>query len=169
MRVLVTGASGSGTSTLGRALSTKWNVPFFEVDDYFWLPSEPPYQKQRDPGARVALLLADLDRASRSVTSGSVIDWGAALEDSFSLVVFLTLPPELRLARLRERETARFGSPNPEFVDWAAQYDEGELAINSRRGDEQWLAARSCPVLRLDGDLPVSDRVARVVAWTASQ
>lgn len=162
MRVLVTGASGSGTTTLGRALSSELRVAFFDVDDYFWLPTEPPYQRQRDPGARLSLLVADLAKVPHSVTSGSVIHWGRELEDSFSLIVFLALQPELRLARLREREVARFGRADAKFLEWAEQYDEGCLDVNSRTGDETWLAKRSSPVLRIEGDIPVPERIARV-------
>ena len=63
MRVLVTGASGSGTTTLGRALSRELEDSFFDVDDYYWVPTEPPYQQQRDSSARLSLLLADLSKA----------------------------------------------------------------------------------------------------------
>ena len=162
MRVLVTGASGSGTTTLGRALAAEWKAAYFDADDYFWLPSEPPYQQKRDPDARLALFVEELAKAPSFVVAGSVIQWGSALEDAFSLIVFLTIPRELRLARLRAREIARFGRADPEFLAFAAQYDEGSLAINSRIGDERWMAQRSCPVLRIDGDFPVAERLARV-------
>ena len=162
MRVLVTGASGSGTTTLGRALSRELEVAFFDADDYFWVPTEPPYQQQRDPSARLSLLVADLAKVPQSVTSGSVINWGGELEDSFSLIVFLTLQPELRLARLREREVARFGRADSKFLEWATQYDEGSVDVNSRTGDERWLTKRSSPVLRIEGDISVPERVARV-------
>ncbi len=162
MRVLVTGASGSGTTTLGRALSGELKAAFFDVDDYFWVPTEPPYQQQRDPGARLSLLVADLAKVPQSVISGSVINWGAELEDSFSLIVFLTLEPELRLAWLREREVARFGRVDSKFFDWAAQYDESSVDVNSRIGDENWLTRRSCSVLRIEGDISIPERVARV-------
>jgi adenylate kinase family enzyme len=162
MRVLVTGASGSGATTLGRALSRELGVGFFDVDDYFWLPTEPPYQQQRTPVARVSLLVADLAKVPHSVTAGSVINWGGTLENSFSFIVFLTLPAELRLARLREREIARFGRADAKFLDWAAQYDTGSLDVNSRTGDEKWIAQRLCPVLRIAGDSPVPERVVRV-------
>jgi adenylate kinase family enzyme len=46
-RLLVTGASGSGTITLGRVLATDWAVPRADVDDYFWLPSWPAYVEKR--------------------------------------------------------------------------------------------------------------------------
>lgn len=162
MRVLVTGASGSGATTLGRALARELEVAFFDVDDYFWMPTEPPYRQQRTPDARVSLLVADLAKVPHSVTSGSVINWGETLENSFSFIVFLTLPAELRLARLREREDARFGRADPGFLEWAAQYDAGSLDVNSRTGDEKWIAQRPCPVLRIEGDSPVPERVARV-------
>lgn len=162
MRLLVTGASGSGTTTLGRALSGELTVAFFDVDDYFWLPTEPPYQRTRDRSARLALLVADLAAVPHAVAAGSVIGWGRELEDSFSLVVFLTLQVDLRLSRLREREVARFGRADAKFLEGAAQYDEGHSDENSRIGDERWLAERSCPVLRIEGDVSVRDRVARV-------
>jgi adenylate kinase family enzyme len=162
MRVLVTGASGSGTTTLGRALSRELNVAFFDVDDYFWLPTEPPYQQERQRSARLSLLVADLAKAPRSVTSGSVINWGRELEDSFSLIVFLTLQAELRLSRLRGREVARFGRADAKFLEGAAQYDEGHSDENSRIGDEKWLAERSCAVLHIEGDISPQERVARV-------
>jgi thymidylate kinase len=168
MRILITGASGSGTTTLGRALADVLEASFFDVDDYFWLPSEPPYQQQRDPAARLSLLVGELARAPRAVIAGSVIQWGQALEDSFSLVVFLILQPELRLERLRRRETARFGRPDPEFLDSAAQYDDGQLEVNSRAGDERWLAARSCAVLRIEGSMSTRERVAQVAQAVGS-
>ena len=39
----ITGASGSGTTTLGRALASAWAVPHADTDDYFWVPTTPPY------------------------------------------------------------------------------------------------------------------------------
>ncbi|MFL6605024.1 MAG: hypothetical protein ACJ8R9_27330 [Steroidobacteraceae bacterium] len=46
MRILITGASGSGTTTFGRALATEMDWAFFDADDYYWMPSDPPF---RDP------------------------------------------------------------------------------------------------------------------------
>jgi len=41
-RIHILGASGSGTTTLGRALAERLQYPHFETDDYFWLPTAPP-------------------------------------------------------------------------------------------------------------------------------
>ena len=163
MRVLVTDASGSGTTTLGRALSVRMGAFFFDADDYFWLPTEVPYQEKRDEAERLRLILADLRKASSAIVAGSIVEWGAELEDGFSLIVFLTLAAEVRVARLRVRELAELGRIDSDFLEWAAQYEEGRRAGRSRPRHEKWLAERTCAVLRLDGDLTVEERVARVV------
>jgi adenylate kinase family enzyme len=36
VRVHIFGASGSGTTTLGRTLAERLGVRFFDGDDYFW-------------------------------------------------------------------------------------------------------------------------------------
>jgi adenylate kinase family enzyme len=164
MRVLITGASGSGTTTLGRALAAKLGFAFFDADDYYWLPSDPPFRHKREPALRLALLLAGLAKVRSAVLSGSVVHWGAELEESFSAIVFLTLPASIRVARLREREGARFGQVDEDFLEWAAQYEEGGMAGRSLAIHERWLAQRSCPIIRIDGDWSVQERVTRCLA-----
>ena len=41
-RIHILGASGSGTTTLGRALAERLQCPHFDADDYFWVPTDPP-------------------------------------------------------------------------------------------------------------------------------
>jgi adenylate kinase family enzyme len=160
LRVLITGASGSGTTTLGQALAQELGYPFFDADDYYWLADDPPFQRKQDPVVRLNHLLRDLQSTSQAVLAGSILYWGAQLEDSFSLVIFLTVPAEVRVARLRARETQRFGRVDPNFLGWAAQYDEGKLAGRSLARHELWLSQRSCPILRIDGDTSLDYRLA---------
>jgi adenylate kinase family enzyme len=165
MRVLITGASGSGTTTLGQVLAKHLGWAFFDADDYYWEPSDPPFKKKRAPAMRVSMLIADLDAAlNGAVVSGSIMNWGLELEDSFSLIVFLTVPAPIRAERLRARELERFGRIDPEFLDWAAQYDEGYMAGRSLSKHERWLLERQQgKVLRIDGDLAVEERKRQVL------
>lgn len=167
MRVLITGASGSGTTTLGRALAAETGLRFFDADDYFWIPSDPPFQHKRDPQTRLRNLLRDLGESS-AVIAGSVMNWGAELEDSLSLIIFLTVSAEIRVARLRDRELKLLGRIDAEFLAWAAQYDEGKLEGRSRQRHEHWLTRRRCPVLRVDGDTSTPDRLAKVREYVNS-
>lgn len=164
MRLLITGASGSGTSTLGRALSESVGGEHFESDDYFWLPTSPPYQKRRDSGERLHALMADLRASSAPVLSGSIVAWGQDAEDFFDLIVFLYVDVELRLERLTNREFERFGRVSPELLKWASEYDTVSREERSLAVHKGWLANRKCPVLQLVGDMSVEDRVSRVLA-----
>lgn len=170
------GASGAGTTTLGRALAQRLGCPHLDTDDYFWLPTDPPFETIRPRPERQALLGADLERHPAWVLSGSLCGWGDLFIPRFDLVVFLRLPSEARLARLRARERERYGdaiAPGAarhekyvEFLAWAARYDEGEPVERSLRMHEAWLARLPCPVLRLDGAWETArqvDEVARRV------
>ncbi len=152
MRFLITGASGSGTSTLGRALAKKLNAPFFDADDFYWLPTDPPYSQKRPFNERLSLMLAALNCTAKSVVAGSIMNWGEELESSFSHIVFLQVTTEVRLQRIRLRELARFGKINPAFLEWAGQYDEGPPEGRSLTKHHQWLETRNCQVIRLVGE-----------------
>jgi len=173
MRVHIVGASGSGTTTLGRALAGRLGCPFFDTDDYFWLPSEPPFQHIRERGERQARLGGDLRAQPGWVLSGSLCGWGDVFIPQFELVVFLWVPPDIRLARLRARERARYGDAiapggpqhdqSEAFLAWAARYDEGlDVPERCRRLHETWLAALPCPVLRVEGMASVEANLALV-------
>lgn len=171
-RVHITGASGSGTTSLGRALAAHWSCRHVDTDDFFWLPTAPPYQTIRPRAERLAMLQAALAGRDPWCLSGSLTGWGDPLIASFDLVVFLTVPTEQRLARLAQREAARFGAAiapggpmhdsHVEFLVWAGSYDDGDATQRSRLTHEAWLAKLACPVLRLDGRTPLNDLVGAV-------
>lgn len=48
-RIQTSGASGSGTTTLGDAVARKLGAKHFDVDDYCWAPTEPPFIQRREP------------------------------------------------------------------------------------------------------------------------
>lgn len=57
-RVYITGAAGSGTSSLGRALAQRLCVPHLDTDDFFWAPTDPPFTTKRPVEERLALIAA---------------------------------------------------------------------------------------------------------------
>jgi len=162
----ILGASGSGTSTLGRAIAQSFGHVHLDTDDYFWEPTDPPFQRPREREHRLALLGAGLDAHPRWVLSGSLCGWGDVFIPRFDLVIFLLVPQEIRLARLLERERRCYGEEalaaggamhagHTAFMTWAAGYDDGGEEMRSRRQHETWLAALPCPCLRLEELLDV--------------
>lgn len=170
----ITGAAGAGTSTLGARLAARRGWGFAETDDALWLPTDPPYRELRPPAERIPFLHAQLPAGRPYVLSGAVLGWGEGLTPQFRLVVFLDTPRELRLARLRAREHARFGTavaPGGErraeylsFLAWAAAYEDGTEPGRSRARHEEWFATLPCPLLRLEGTLPPDELARRTEA-----
>lgn len=157
------GASGSGTTTLGRAIAARLGWAHLDSDEFYWLPSSPPFVQKRNTDERLRLILGALERSDAAIVSGSVMGWGHEIEDTFALIAFLTVPADVRVERLRQRETALYGAIDPAFLAWAAQYDEGRLDGRSLARHRQWLAKRSCPVLHLDGEMPLASACAGVL------
>ena len=162
MRIHITGASGSGTTTLSKAVAAALGLVPLDADDYYWLPTQPPFSRKRPTEQRLALVLADVGKHEGCVLSGSIVGWGKELEDAFDLIVFLYLDSSVRVERLRRRELEQLGSVDPEFLEWAAQYDDGPPVGRSLLKHNAWLAARRCAILRIEGDLAVAERLARV-------
>ena len=52
---------------------------------------------------------------------------------------------------------------NPEFLEWAAQYDTGAKEGRSLAKHRAWLLARRCPVLELCGDIAVDEKLMSVL------
>jgi len=172
-RIHVTGASGAGVTSLGRALAGALSIPHHDTDDYFWQPTSPPYQDKREIADRLRLMNEMFVPRPHWVLSGSLAGWGDPLITAFDWVVFLTTSTEIRLQRLRARETMRFGAAavaaggwrhkeTEEFIEWASWYDDKASASRSLAKHEAWLAALPCPVLRLDGSRPLPKLVAEV-------
>jgi adenylate kinase family enzyme len=160
----ITGASGSGVSTLGRALAARTGAVQLDTDDYYWLPVKPDYTQKRLIPERLALLDAAMaDAGARGwILSGSISEWGKPLVPRFRLVVFVRTPVDIRLQRLRAREIARYGADaiapggerfeaHREFVAWAKDYDAGTAAGRNLAKHEAFLAEMTCPVVRVDG------------------
>lgn len=170
-RILVMGASGSGTTTLARALADRWSAPHADADDYFWLPTRPPYTRKRPVADRISLMEAMFMPREAWVLSGSLLDWGESVVMQCEAIVFLTLNPEERLRRLEAREAVRREGQDldlaawEEFRDWARGYDDPAFAGRSRANHEAWLETLGTPVLRLDSALPSAQLVEAVLAW----
>jgi adenylate kinase family enzyme len=174
-RIHITGASGAGVTTLGRSLANALAAPHHDTDDYFWLPTTPPFREKRDAADRLRLMRDLFLPRAEWVLTGSLQGWGDPLISYFDLVVFLHTPKEVRLKRLRDRETARFGAEaiapggwrhdeTERFIAWASQYDDGEQASRTLEKHQAWLVTLPCRVLRLDGSGPLPELVSQIIA-----
>ena len=174
-RIHILGASGTGTTTLGKALADRLNCPHFDADRFYWLPTDPPFTMARPREERLALLLGEIERTTSWVFSGSAVSWASPLEPLYELIVFLRLDPTLRMERLRRRESAQYGAriepggdmamASRQFLEWAAAYETAGLEqFRTLATHEQWLTKQLCPVQRLDAAMQLTDLLEAVLA-----
>ena len=162
-KIHITGASGSGTTTLANRMSKEFGLAHYDTDDIFWEKTDPPYQIIKEEAVRKNLLKNIIVNNDKWVISGSLCGWGDFAIPEFNLVIFLWVPTDIRISRLKQRETNNFGkeslSPGGamyenhiDFIDWASCYDNGDLDMRSKAMHELWLKNLPCKVLRYEGD-----------------
>ncbi len=164
------GASGAGTTTLGRYIATETSAVHLDTDDFFWLPTDPPFNTKRSKEDRLTLLAEALDKADFAVLSGSLSGWGDIFIPRFTLAIRLYTEQNLRLQRLRNRERQRFGDRldgdmaegHQAFLNWAASYDTGDVDMRSAAMHDVWEKKLSCPLLRLNGSAPLVENFEKI-------
>ncbi|MDW3646533.1 MAG: AAA family ATPase [Bacteroidia bacterium] len=169
MKILIFGASGSGTTTLGKLLSSKMGYTFLDADDFYWEKTDPPFTEKVPLALRSKNLQAALEAEKRAIISGSLVTWGDYWLTAFDLAIFLHLSPHIRLQRLGDRELKRYGDKlqhDPDrranskaFLAWAAKYDDPEFEGRSIRQHEDWIKKLSSAILRIEGDLDLEEKV----------
>lgn len=165
------GASGSGCTTIAREVAANLGFQHFDADDYFWEKTEIPFTRERDVDECLRLLQADMDARDQWILSGSITGWGDfVLTPRFDLVVFVYVPQEERLNRLKHREKQRYGDrilpggdrhqSHMEFIEWAEGYEAGAGTGRSLPKHEAFLRTIQVPILRVENrDLSESVRL----------
>ena len=173
MKILIFGASGSGTTTVGKALAEILDFIHLDVDDYYWEQTTPPFQVKISSTQRNAALLRDFRNHKNVIVSGSLVSWGAYWETAFDFAIFIYLPMEIRMKRLEKREIERYGDllftdeatreNSKAFLDWAQRYDDENFKGRSKYIHEEWMKLLSCPVLKLMGELELKEQVDKIL------
>ncbi|NIF06937.1 AAA family ATPase [Chryseobacterium sp. Tr-659] len=170
MRIHIFGASGSGVTTLGKALSEQLNIEYFDSDDFFWLKTEIPFTEKQDPEIRNKKASDILHHTCSWIFGGSIIHWGENIFPPFDLIVFIYLPPEIRLERLRKREYERYGDmiiinkerakKFEEFMEWAKDYDyDTGIANRTLNAHRQWISHINAPFIELSGESELNQKI----------
>lgn len=173
-RIHIVGASSSGTTTLGGALSERLACLHLDTDTFFWEATDPPFTTKRPVDERIALMEAQMEGRRSWVISGSLMSWGEVFIPRFDLVVFLHVPPQVRLERLLRRERERYGAAiepggamheaHLAFVEWARGYDQAGFPGRSLERHRDWLTAMPCPVLEIAGAPSLDETLEWVLA-----
>lgn len=173
MKIVIFGASGSGTTTLGKSVAQQLDWVHLDADDYYWEPTDPPYQVKVPQAVKNQNIKRDFLAHENVIISGSLVTWGEYWNTAFDLAVFLYIPQETRLERLKKREQAMYGDAfftDPQiiknfhaFIDWAKQYDDLSFEGRNITQHKNWIKTLSCKTLEMEGDMTNEERMQRLL------
>ena len=154
------GASGSGTTSIAKEAAARLGYAHIDTDEYYWMPTDEPFTVKREPAERVELMLNAMNKSECWINSGSLMGWGRDIVESFDLVVFVYVPNEIRMERLKKREYERYGDRilkggdhyqhTVDFLEWASGYEDDTFEGRSLKRHRQWLEGLSCTVIEVE-------------------
>jgi len=174
MKILIFGASGSGTTTLGQQLEKRASFVHLDVDNYYWKLTEPPFQEKIPLPERNANLTTDFKKFENVALSGSMVSWGKEWESLFDLAIFIHLKNSIRMERLEKREIARYGNKlltdkqtqlaSKAFLEWANKYEDPDFEGRSSKVHNEWVKLLDCRVLKIDGKMELERKIETIIA-----
>ena len=185
MGIIVFGASGAGSTSLGKEVAQRLHFQYLDIDDYLWRwDTAIPLTVTRSPAERTELLMNDIKKHPDFVISGTIFDNRKLFEPLFDLAVFISAPAEVCAERVRTREHARWGArvlPGgdmykttrfhgdiDDYIANAQRYETAEVSKFGRKLHEQWISALPCPVIRADGMKSIPENAAWIIEQFAA-
>lgn len=162
--ILVCGLNGAGKSTMAKALAEKLNLRFVDIEDiYFSRQDNPdyPYAKSR-PYEEVVSMLTSIVNGENDIVLASVTGkFGDEFISHLKCVICIEVPREIRLKRVHDRSYLRFGEKSCNGGDYYEQIKSFHdfCALRDENLVNDWLSTICCPIVRVDGTLPIRDNV----------
>ncbi len=159
--ICICGLNGSGKTTLGAALARELNYKHMDVENYYFTSSDNPYASARTREEVEVLLLEDIRQNPSFVFSAVNGNMNHDINSRYDLVVYLEVPQEIRMKRIRQRAVDKFGDRVLPGGDMYEQEEKFFEFAEKRSPDkiEAWLDTLKCRIIRLDGTKAVYDNV----------
>lgn len=163
-RILICGENGAGKSTLGADIAQRLGCPFLDIEDYFF-PSKNDYSAQRESGTALQALALDMSRHDSWVLAARKAAYGPEMEGRFTAAVFLQVPKELGLGRVKQRSYQKFGERVLRGGDLYEREKEFFNMVEARSEQDilDWLDTLSVPVITLDGTRLVGENAQKLL------
>ena len=183
--ITIFGPNGAGKSTLTHALAK--HMGYFEMDvEDFYFPEQResrrnalnnndvahdehfddiPFSNPRTKDAVESAIIESIHAHPKFILSGVTMNWCDDILSRIEIAFWIQTPLEERLKRIKEREESRFGNrvldggdmfaQQMAFREWVANRDSSAIQECAKKF--------ACPVIVLDGRLPMAQNLERVV------
>ena len=168
MGILICGLNGTGKSTLGRILADRMGYEFIDNEDLFFPKTDPLYtfSSPRSEEEVIRLLEDKISGNNRFIFAAVKGNYGDRLIASLDHIVLMDVPKQIRSLRIRDRSYRKFGKrilPGGDLYDKESHW----FSLTESRPETyvtDWLETIDCPVIRIDGTLPVEENVDYLVS-----
>ncbi len=170
--ILIFGSSGSGSTTMARAIAETYGYHFIDSDDCIWKKTDPPFTHRRSDEKAWDLLNEEIDNHEKIVISGSIVCFGDPLKPMIDLIVYMDLPLDVRLKRIQKREQRRFGDrvkpggdlyeQHLDFLEWVSKYDELGEDVRSKKQHLKWIEDMDVPTVTIQ-DMHTVDELLDII------
>jgi len=159
------GSSGSGSTTLAKAISQEYGYHFIDTDDAIWEDTDPPFTVKNTEKEEQEYVRKELDKHEKCVISGAFVGWGDIFKDRIDLFIYMHLPLAIRLQRIQIREVNRFGSrvlpggdlylQHLDFLNWVSNYEKASADVRGQKQHEAWLKGIDRPLIRINEPMSI--------------
>lgn len=161
--ILVCGLNGTGKSTLGKALAEKLDFYFIDNEELYFPKTDPHYiYSSPRSRAEVEKLLLDKIHTHKNFVFTSVKgDYGDTIISFFQYAVWITVPREIRIQRVKNRSFQKFGNRILPDGDLYIQEERFFNFVKSRPENtvEEWIQSFHHPIIQVDGTKPMENNL----------
>ena len=165
--IIVCGLNGVGKSTLGKALAEELHFYFIDSEDLFFqkTDSDHPYAFPRSREEAERLLLREVRTHDNFVFASVIGDYGEVFYPFFHYAVWIDVPKDIRVQRVKDRSFQKFGNRMLPGGDLYETEETFFRFVESRAESivEDWIRSLNCPVIRIDGMRSIEENVDLII------
>ncbi|WMJ86113.1 AAA family ATPase [Anaerocolumna sp. MB42-C2] len=168
-RIAIVGGNGSGKTTMGAALSKALDYKHMDIEDYYFEDTEIPYSRPRTRKEVLQLMEQDAFEHSNFIISAVNADLGDQINSLYECVIYLKVPLEIRLKRVKERSYDKFGDRVLTGGDLYEQEQEffDSIVTKTLEKTDDWVKCIPCPIIYADGTKPIDETVGLLLSKMA--